>query len=78
MVLRDSEVKIRKSLTTIYKELDSKDFVYTDRSCIVNLVHIIKLDERDVHMSNNTKLAVSKKRYRELKEIINIFWGDKI
>ncbi len=78
MVLFDSEIKIRKSLSAIHKELDSEDFVYVDRSCIVNLVHIVKLDEMDVYMSNNTKLAVSKKRHRELKEIINMFWGDKI
>ncbi|MDR1701029.1 MAG: LytTR family DNA-binding domain-containing protein [Lachnoclostridium sp.] len=78
MVLLDSEIRIRKSLNEIFSELDSKDFVFTDRSYIVNLIHIIKLDDLYVFMSNNTKLAVSKKRHKELKEIINTFWGDKL
>ena len=72
------ETHIRKSLVNVYGELDHGQFVYIDRGCIANLLSIVRLDEMDVIMKNGVALPVSKKRLKELKAMINEFWGQQI
>lgn len=72
------ETQIRKSLSQVYHELDPGQFVYIDRGCIVNLLLIMRLDDMDVIMKNGVALPISKKRLKELKKIINEFWGEQL
>ena len=72
------EKSIRKSINKVYAELDETQFVYIDRGCIVNIVHIMRLDDKDVIMRNGVVLPASKKKMQELRKILNNFWGERI
>ena len=40
---RDGKSSIRKSLAQVYAELPEGDFIYVDQSCLVNMMHVMKL-----------------------------------
>lgn len=72
------ETQIRKTLTKVYTELDQEQFIYIDRGCLVNLLHIMRFDDGDVIMKNGVALPISKKRIKELRTILNKFWGQQL
>lgn len=69
------ETRIRKSLNKLYQELNTEDFVFIDRSCIVNIVHILKIKFPDIVMESDVHLPISKARIPEIRKQINIFWS---
>lgn len=72
------ETYIRKTLNQVYEELDEKQFVYIDRSYVVNLMQIVTLTESEVILKNGVVLYASKKRLKELRNILTDFWGEHI
>lgn len=72
------ETQIRKTLTKVHEELEQEQFVFIDRGCIVNLLQIMRLDNADVIMKNGVALPISKKRIKELRTIINNYWGQQL
>lgn len=70
--------KVRKSLQQVYEELDPEEFIYIDRGCIVNMIHIMQVKEGMVVLKNNITLPVSRSHLQEVKERINTFWGTRI
>ena len=46
-VHRRGEVKIRASLSTVEKELNSKEFIISDRGYLANIQHVMKMKGRD-------------------------------
>ena len=74
----NGETQIRKSLTEVYEEINSEEFVYIDRSCIVNLVHLMRIEKMDAVMRNAVSLPISKKRLGELKNLINEYWSKQL
>ncbi len=72
------ETYIRKTLNQVYEELDEKQFVYIDRSYVVNLMQIVTLTESEVILKNGMVLYASKKRLKELRNILTDFWGEHI
>lgn len=70
--------KVRKSLQQVYEELDPEEFIYIDRGCIVNMIHIMQVKEGMVVLKNNITLPVSRSHLQEVKERINAFWGTRI
>lgn len=72
------ETQIRKTLTKVHEELDQEQFIFIDRGCIVNLLQIMRLDADDVIMRNGVALPISKKRIKELRSIINKYWGQQL
>lgn len=72
------ETYVRKTLNQVYEELDDKQFVYIDRSYVVNLMQIVTLTESEVILKNGVVLYASKKRLKELRNILTDFWGEHI
>lgn len=70
--------KVRKSLQQVYEELDPEEFIYIDRGCIVNMIHIMQVKEGMVVLKNDITLPVSRSHLQEVKERINTFWGTRI
>lgn len=71
-------VKIRKSLSTVLKELDSEDFVFVDRGNIVNLPYIIKIKDGCVELENGIRLCMSRAKAELVKKKISKYWGKRI
>ena len=67
--------KVRKSLQQVYDELGADDFIYIDRGCIVNMIHIMQIKNGTAVLKNGKVLPISRSHLQEVKEMINSYWG---
>ncbi|MCI8919949.1 MAG: response regulator transcription factor [Eubacterium sp.] len=67
--------RVRKTLSEVFAQLEAKEFVYLDKSCIVNLRHIVSIDKLEVRLSSGEKLTVSRTQVRHLRNSIKEYWG---
>lgn len=74
----DEEYKVRKSLQQVYSELEAEEFIYIDRGCIVNMIHIMQIKDGMAVLRNGTALPISRSHLQEVKEEINTYWGKHI
>ena len=70
--------KVRKSLQQVYEELSAEEFIYIDRGCIVNMVHIMQVRDGTVVLENGAVLSVSRSHLQEVKEAVDRWWGNHI
>ncbi|MBQ2886521.1 MAG: response regulator transcription factor [Alphaproteobacteria bacterium] len=70
--------KVRKSLQQVYEELNAPEFLFIERGCIINIIHIIKIQESMVVLKNGDMLPVSRAHLPEVKKNIAQFWGEHI
>lgn len=73
-----SQTKVRKSLSTVAKELNSEDFIYINRGNLVNIQHVMKIKNDIVELRNGTRLSASHTKVESLKKRIYEFWDEKI
>lgn len=75
--LTDQSVfKERKSLTPVMEKLNSSDFVFADRGIIVNLLHIVSIQDTTLELDNGEFLPASLARIKELKVLLKKLWRD--
>ncbi|MBR4084132.1 MAG: response regulator transcription factor [Lachnospiraceae bacterium] len=70
--------KVRKSLQQVYEELNAPEFIFIERGCIVNIIHIMKVHEGMIYLKNQDTLPVSRSHLQEVKQKIAQFWGAHI
>lgn len=70
--------KVRRSLGQVYEELDAEEFIYIDRGCIVNMIHIMQVRDGMALLKNNISLPISRSHLPGVKEQINQYWGTHI
>ena len=75
---RNGESTIRKTLSEVYEELPEKEFIYVDRSFIVNIEHVMKLKNKEIYMSNGEIISVSKPQLERVKKQINAYWRSHV
>lgn len=75
IVTFQGETKVRKSLQQVFEELPAEEFLYIDRGCIVNLIHILQIRDGMVVLENDLSLPISRSHLKQVKERINTYWG---
>lgn len=70
--------KVRKSLQQVYGELDAEEFIYIDRGCIVNMIHIMQIKNSCAILKDGISLPISRTHLQEVKMQINHYWGAHI
>ncbi|MCH1984508.1 LytTR family DNA-binding domain-containing protein [Ruminococcus sp. OA3] len=65
----------RITLNKAYQKLNADEFVYIDKSNVVNLHHVMELKDRLVVMRGGEKLPVSIPQYRGIKQAISSYWS---
>lgn len=78
IVTESGTSKVRKSLQQVYEEFASEEFLYIDRGCIVNLIHVMQVKDGTAVLNNQTALPISRSHLKEVKERINEYWGTHI
>lgn len=73
---RNGESRIRKTLQEIFTELNSEEFFYIDKSCIVNIRHILSCRKGQVNMRDHTILPLSRPRYQAVREKLTEYWRE--
>lgn len=66
--------RIRKPLSVVYQELDAPEFVYADKGYIVNLQHVMSMQDRTLVMRNEMKIVVSAPKVKIMREEISQYW----
>ena len=77
-VTETGESKVRKSLQQVYEELDSEEFLFVERGCIVNMIHIVQIKDGMAVLKNGEACAISRSHLQTVKEQINAYWGAHI
>ena len=67
--------KIRASLSTVEKELNSKEFIISDRGYLANIQHVMKMKGRDLYMRDGNIITVGRERFKGVREAILNYWG---
>lgn len=70
--------KVRKSLQQVYDELAAEEFIFTDRGCIANMVHIMQFKKQSLVLKNQEELPVSRSHVQEVwgvREQITAYGG---
>lgn len=70
--------RVRKSLQQVFEELEAQEFLFIDRGCIVNMIHIMQIREGMVVLKNGVSLPVSRSHLQDVKTQINTYWGEHI
>lgn len=78
LVTFNDQAKVRKSLSQVYEELNRNEFIYIDRGCIVNIIHIMQIKNGEAILKNGEALAISRSHIQSTKELINTFWGEEL
>lgn len=73
-----TEIKERKSLNPVMEELNSSDFVFADRGIIVNLIHIVSIQDTMIELDNGEFLPASLARIKELKLLLQKLWRNSL
>lgn len=71
---KDGTSKVRTSLDEAYQALEEELFVRIDKGCVVNLRHIMKLENRSVKMRDGVYLPVSQPQLSLVKRRIAEYW----
>lgn len=77
IVHRNGESRIRKTLQEIVAELNSEEFFYIDKGCVVNIRHIISCRKGQVNMRDHTILPLSRPRYQAVKQRVAAYWREE-
>ena len=70
--------KVRKSLQQVYEELSAEEFIFIDRGCIVNMIHVMQVKEGTAVLKNGEALPISRSHLQGVKSQINAYWGAHI
>lgn len=67
--------KVRRTLQQVFEELAAEEFIFIDRGCIVNLIHVMQVNAGTAVLKNGTSLPISRSHLPEVKAQINHYWG---
>lgn len=76
IVMKDECTFTRNPIQNVYHELNQEQFIFIDRGCIVNILHIRKIDANEVYLRNNVKLAISRAHMNNLRETVYKYWKE--
>ncbi|WP_334291627.1 MULTISPECIES: LytTR family DNA-binding domain-containing protein [Robinsoniella] len=71
-------IKVRRSLQTVHEELDSEEFIFVERGCIVNLIQVTQIKNSMIYLKNQIELPISRSHLQGVKIALNSYWGKRI
>ena len=72
------ELKERKTIKSLYEELEDEDFVQIHSGGIVNVKYIYEYSGYSITLDNETKLVVSRSRLKEVKAQMARYWRNRV
>lgn len=74
LIHKRGEGRVRKSLSELFEELDSEEFLFIEKGFIVNIRHVMKMKDHVLYMRDGSKLPVGIQRVTEVKRKIAEYW----
>ncbi|MDO4292677.1 MAG: LytTR family DNA-binding domain-containing protein [Eubacteriales bacterium] len=78
IVYRGGVYRERKTLQDIYGQLKGDNFLYLDKSCIVNIYHICSFEKDRVILRDGMELRVSRQRRQAVRDKIMQYWRENL
>lgn len=78
VVKKEDRICTRHSIRQIYDELNAEQFIYIDRGCVVNIIHVMKIYGNEIYMRNGERLPISRRNINEVKRRVHAYWRDRI
>ena len=75
---RNGTCRERKTLTEVMSALASAEFIYVDKSYIVNLRQIESIQKDKLVLKDGRMLRISRPRYRKVREQLIAYWRREI
>ena len=69
MVTTEGEIQFYKNMHEVITEVEKHRFVPIHKSFVVNYDHIVKLNSKEVEMSNEAILPISRQMRKSIEEI---------
>lgn len=69
IVHKNGECPVRKAIGVVLEELNSKDFLMIDRSCVVNMDHVESVKKYGVSIRNGETLPVSRSKWAYVRDM---------
>lgn len=76
-ITKNGVTEYRETLKNIFSEL-SEEFIFIDRSYIVNIIHIMKIKGNVLYLRNNNTISISRNHLETIKERVFQYWRDHI
>ena len=71
-----SKFQIKKPLKDIFEEIKDPRFIFIDRSCFVNLDHVVRITDNEVYLQDDHILPVSRRMVPIVKTALLKLWGE--
>lgn len=78
LVLKEGRISVRKSLQQVQKELDRPEFLMIERGYVVNLYHVMKLEQNQVFLRGGEVLPVGSSHQKVVREAVSEFWRKRL
>ena len=75
LITESGSTKVRKTLSQVYEELAAEEFIFIDRGCIVNMIHVMQVKDGMALLKSGESLPISRSHLQEVKNQINTYWG---
>ncbi len=76
IIHRKGESRIRESLSAVFTDLKSREFIAVDKSYVVNIRHIMKINGYNLIMRNDMVVPVGMSRMPKIRKQIMEYWGE--
>lgn len=74
---QDKVYREQINMKTLWEELQHRDFVYADRSCLVNIEKVIQIHGMELELSGGVRIRIARRHLMELKECVRQYWERK-
>ena len=78
ITFNDRIEKVRKPLKEVFDDIAMPEFLYIDRGVIVNIIHVMKIEDGYAFMKSGEKLDISRSHMSEVKQHITKYWGEHL
>lgn len=75
---KQGEIKERKAINKIYGDLGDNKFIFTDRSYIVNLNHVMSMEDHSLILRNGDEVPISIPQFGKVKKAIIDYWSEEV
>lgn len=71
----EPKIRVRKTLKKMFEELQDDCFLFIDKGIIVNIMHVMRMENQCLVLRNDEKLPVSGPQYQKVKRALRDYWS---
>ena len=74
----ERKLLVNKTIIDLQEEINKENFISIHRSCVVNIDYVKNMHDTILTMKNGQQLAVSRRKYKDIKRQILNLWGEQL